>query len=153
MTPQSERGSLGQYHEAGFWIGPRVFDDGSIARLRASCERVLSGKLGGASSPYFLIDDTQPAGGLRRAFNSQFVDAAIYAAICNPPLGMLAARLMGVDSVRLWYSQIIEKPPANRTTQGNAANVGWHQDYRYWQCCDPPNLLTAWIAFVSGTVK
>jgi len=24
--------------------------------------------------------------------------------------------------------------------------VGWHQDYGYWQCIDPPEMLTAWVA-------
>jgi ectoine hydroxylase-related dioxygenase (phytanoyl-CoA dioxygenase family) len=137
------------YQETGYWVGPKIFDDRSVADLRTACSKVLSGVPDGASSPHFLIDDTQPVGGLRRAFNASFVNSAVRTAIYNSAVGEIAAHLMGVTTVRLWYSQIIEKPPSDTSASGlmsEEANIGWHQDYRYWQCCEHPNMVTAWVA-------
>ena len=60
----------------------------------------------------------------------------------NPIIGAMAARLCGAKAVRLWHDQLLLKPP----NSGSVGNVGWHQDYHYWQCTDPPELLTAWVA-------
>ncbi|HUN86786.1 MAG TPA: phytanoyl-CoA dioxygenase family protein [Terracidiphilus sp.] len=140
------------YHKLGFWIGPRLFTDDDVKKLSIACTRVLSGDLGGRFSPYFMLDETQPKGGLRRAFNSTFVDPVLHDALHHSKIGEMAARLMGVEVVRLWYSQIIEKPAASSEQEiDTRANVGWHQDYRYWQCCDRSNLLTAWIALQKTT--
>jgi hypothetical protein len=148
----AEHAALASYREMGFWIGPRLFGDHGVERLRDACTRVLSGDLGGRFSPHFLIDDAQPVGGLRRAFNSSFVNPIIRDALYGSRVGELAARLMGVDVVRLWYSQIIEKPgTTTESTAETAAIVGWHQDYRYWQCCEHTNFVTAWIALQETT--
>ena len=149
MTPLPT--SFAQYRESGYWIGPRIFGNETIVTLRAACARVLSGELEGPVSPHFLIDDTQPVGGLRRAFNAQFVNSVIRSAVYHHSIGELAGHLMGVDAVRLWYSQIIEKPAVEASHSNDIANVGWHQDYRYWQCCEHSNLVTAWIALQETT--
>lgn len=133
------------YTEKGYWVSPPLFGDDAIARLRLGCERVLSGKLVEPASPAFQLDNPQPIGGLRRAFNASFVDPTIREAIHHREIGAIAARLMGVRAVRLWYSQIIEKPTVAGKTE-DRTTVGWHQDFRYWQCCDHSNLVTAWIA-------
>jgi Phytanoyl-CoA dioxygenase (PhyH) len=145
--------ALATYRTGGYWIGPRAFDDNSVANLRAACGRVLSGEIDEPGSPHFHIDDSQPPGGLRRAFNASFVNSIVRSAVNHRLIGELAARLMGVHSVRLWYSQIIEKPAMSSSNSAEAANVGWHQDYRYWQCCKDPNMVTAWIALQETTRK
>src|SRR5580658_7990875 len=99
MTSQSHPTTFARYRDEGYWIGPRIFDNESITNLRAACARVLSGELEGPSSPHFLIDDTQPVGGLRRAFNASFINSVIRSAVCHPRIGELAAHLMGVDAV------------------------------------------------------
>lgn len=60
-------------------------------------------------------------------------------------LGRRAAQLLGCASVRLWYTQLIAKYPVSAQSAISAGTVGWHQDYAYWQCCYPADLLTAWI--------
>jgi hypothetical protein len=149
---QDELASNKQYRDAGFWIAPKLFDDSFVAALRTACSQVLSGNLHEPPSPYFQLEAPQAPGELRRAFNASFVDPVIRTAIHESPIGELAAHLMEVPQVRLWYSQIIEKPSAkdiySSTDQGN---VGWHQDYRYWQCCEHTNMVTAWISLQETT--
>lgn len=51
--------------------------------------------------------------------------AATARLIRDPCLGELAARLTGVDGVRIWHDQALFKPPyGNQTT--------WHMDCPYW---------------------
>jgi ectoine hydroxylase-related dioxygenase (phytanoyl-CoA dioxygenase family) len=73
----------------------------------------------------------------------------LYALVCDPALGALAAQITGARGVQLWASQLLFKPPA-AAEQGN---VGWHQDrqyWRYWQA--PEGLFTMWIALSDVTM-
>ena len=52
---------------------------------------------------------------------------------------------MRAASIRLWHDQLLYKPGQSGAKE--SANVGWHQDYFYWQAASAPSLLTAWVAF------
>ena len=67
-------------------------------------------------------------------------------AVTDPYLGQLTAQLLDTEGIRLWYDQIIFKPGSAGSAPTKAGNVGWHQDYTYWQCTDSTELVTAWIA-------
>ncbi len=61
-----------------------------------------------------------------------------------PSIGATAARLTGADSIRLWHDQLLYKPVDGPDVP---ANVGWHTDRQYWQCCSSGEMLTAWVGF------
>lgn len=143
MNPRSSISRI--YANQGFVVGPRLFNEAEVARLRYACEQILGGEFDGPSTRHFSVEASQP-GALRRAFNPSSVDPTLRDAMFDERIGALAAQLLRVDAVRLWYSQIIEKPPAAGSEAPDIANIGWHQDYRYWQCCEHSNLVTAWIS-------
>lgn len=55
------------------------------------------------------------------------------------------AKLIKSDEARLWHDQIILKPGSGSEAT-DLGNVGWHQDYAYWQCTNTDNLISVWIA-------
>jgi ectoine hydroxylase-related dioxygenase (phytanoyl-CoA dioxygenase family) len=62
----------------------------------------------------------------------------------HPLLGETAARLLGVEAVRLWHDQALYKEPGGRETDP-------HQDQPYWPIVET-NTVTAWIPFDGSTV-
>jgi ectoine hydroxylase-related dioxygenase (phytanoyl-CoA dioxygenase family) len=63
----------------------------------------------------------------------------------HPLVAETAARLLGVDAVRLWHDQALYKEPGGRETDP-------HQDQPYWPIVET-NTVTAWIPFDGSTVS
>jgi phytanoyl-CoA hydroxylase len=65
--------------------------------------------------------------------------------ILDPRIGRMAARLAGVDGVRIWHDQALVKQPwANPT--------GWHLDNPYWSF-HSRNAITIWVALDDATLE
>jgi ectoine hydroxylase-related dioxygenase (phytanoyl-CoA dioxygenase family) len=62
----------------------------------------------------------------------------------DPRIAGTAARLLGVDAVRLWHDQALYKEPGGRETDP-------HQDQPYWPIVET-NTITAWIPFDGSTL-
>jgi len=63
----------------------------------------------------------------------------------HPRVAETAARLLGVDAVRLWHDQALYKEPGGRETDP-------HQDQPYWPIVET-NTITAWIPFDGSTLS
>ncbi len=61
----------------------------------------------------------------------------------HPMIAGTAARLLGVDAVRLWHDQALYKEPGGRETDP-------HQDQPYWPIVET-DTVTAWIPFDGST--
>lgn len=73
---------------------------------------------------------------IRKTDNACWADRTIAALAMEPVIGRMAARLPGAETIRLWHDQLLCKPGGGSAS----GNVGWHQDYGYWQCADVPDL-------------
>jgi len=62
---------------------------------------------------------------------------AARAIVCAPRFAAAAARLLGVERVRLYHDQALFKPPG-------AARTPWHQDRYYWPL-DTDLTVTMWL--------
>lgn len=63
----------------------------------------------------------------------------------NPKIGEMAARLAGVDGIRIWHDQaLIKKPWANPTS--------WHLDTPFWSFSDR-RALSIWVALDDATLE
>ena len=56
-----------------------------------------------------------------------------------------AARLLGVDAIRIWHDQALYKEPGGRETDT-------HQDQPYWPIAET-DTITAWIPFDGSTLE
>jgi ectoine hydroxylase-related dioxygenase (phytanoyl-CoA dioxygenase family) len=63
----------------------------------------------------------------------------------HPAVAGTAARLLGVDAVRLWHDQALYKEPGGRETDA-------HQDQPYWPIVET-DTITAWIPFDGSTLS
>ena len=138
---------IASFWARGYWISPKLIDDGRIARLRQALERLFRGERDGHGS-YFEGKLTVPDDpvALRRVVNAWWVNDEIRDMVLDPGLGSLCARLLKVDGVRLWSDQVIIKPGGGPNAHSKAGNVGWHQDFAYWRIPSTTNMVTAWIA-------
>ncbi len=142
VTPEDKK----FYQENGFWMSPKIFSDEQVARLRQAHERIWSYQYDGDGYP---LSDWVTNGDpyqLRKIDNAWWINEEVKSAVTNPILGEIAAQLMDTDEVRLWYDQAIYKPGTQGSSKNQVGNVGWHQDYVYWQCTNHTHLVTAWIA-------
>lgn len=131
------------YRENGYWIAPKVLTEDEVELLREHHAKVIAGEYGTQRPPWSRnIEPGQPLSHIVKIDNSYWADSVIARYILHPLIGEMAARLTGARGIRLWHDQLLYKPPDT----GAKGNVGWHQDYGYWQCADPPELLTAWLA-------
>ncbi len=63
----------------------------------------------------------------------------------HPRLGETAARLLGVEAVRLWHDQALYKEAGGRRTDP-------HQDHPYWPIVET-DTVTAWVPFDGSTLE
>lgn len=135
-----------KFAEDGYWISPKLIDDDRIERLRRACERIWSGDYDGEGYPTYgpLPAFTDPRN-IRKLDFGFWINDEVRKMVTDPSIGELAADLMGTDEVRLWLDQVISKPGLGGEASP-VGNVGWHQDYGYWQCSSTPNMITVWIA-------
>ncbi|MFC3803659.1 phytanoyl-CoA dioxygenase family protein [Cohnella sp. GCM10012308] len=133
------------YEQNGYWIAPQLIDDARLERLREHMERVFAGQFETGRAPYDGYWKPEQGNGLRKTDNSHWADLELRALAADPVIGEIAALLMGADAIRLWHDQLLFKPGNPDRRAGG--NVGWHQDYAYWQGAAEPTLITAWVAF------
>ena len=134
------------FRENGFLNYGRVLTDEQLAALRASLDRVLSGK--SEASPEALRN----IGGGDQAVVVQVVNVweaepAFREHLSHETIVPMAAQLMGTDTVRVWHDQMQLKP----------AHIGgptvWHQDHPYWPVIQPADLVSAWVALEDATIE
>lgn len=134
------------FKENGYWISQKILSDEELAGIIEHMELVYDEKFETGRKPwggYWKNGDNPRA--LRKTDNSHWSDLTLRGVATSPAIGEIAGALMGADCIRLWHDQLLYKP--GRNTKKETANVGWHQDYSYWQCCAEPSLVTAWVAF------
>jgi hypothetical protein len=138
---------VAEYWEQGYWIAPKLFDDDQIQRLRRAQERLWAGDYDYFVRSQFGIPQVDPnSTKVRQQQNAFWLNAEIRGVSTSPLLGKIAARLMGVENVRLWHDQVISKPGTGDGEATVDSNVAWHQDYGYWQSVSTTNMCTAWVA-------
>lgn len=110
-----------------------VLDAGTVERfrelVRVAIERAERLDVGADNEAY------------QRAFDQYMnlwqVDEAVGEITLHPSLGELAARLLGVDAVRVYHDQALVKLAGGGPTP-------WHQDHWYWPV-DTDRMITMWL--------
>lgn len=146
------------YNENGYWISPKLLTDEQIAILRKEHERIWDKERDFDVYPWDGPRIYQEQNlNLKKFDNGWWINKAIRKLIFTPEIGYIASRLMDTSEVRLWHDQVLWKEGQGQDAR-ETGNVGWHQDYSYWQCSSTTNMVTAWIAlqdtdFSNGCMK
>jgi ectoine hydroxylase-related dioxygenase (phytanoyl-CoA dioxygenase family) len=139
---------IDQYWERGYWISPKLLSDRQIERLNNAHDRIWAGEIDGDGFYYEgrrVQEDLSPTA-IRKVNNGWWINDEVRDLCTSTLIGKVACALMKVPACRLWHDQVIEKPGTGPEVETIAGNVGWHQDYSYWQATDTTNMATAWVA-------
>jgi ectoine hydroxylase-related dioxygenase (phytanoyl-CoA dioxygenase family) len=133
------------FNRDGYWISPKLLTDDEITSLRAAHDRIWGRDYDGDGYPMYPQPDKYDSIRLRKLDNGWWINNTVKDVVTNPVLGEIAADLLNEDSIRLWHDQVLLKPGLNGA-ESNVGNVGWHQDFGYWQSSSTTNMVTVWIA-------
>lgn len=139
---------VAEYWQRGYWISPKLLSDQQIDVIRHAEQRVWAGDFDTDAMPEYseAIKPTYEADALRQCCNVWWLSDEVRKVVTSRNIGRIGARLMKVPSVRLWHDQMLYKPGLGPDGDSNRGNIGWHQDYGFWQCTSTSNMVTAWIA-------
>jgi ectoine hydroxylase-related dioxygenase (phytanoyl-CoA dioxygenase family) len=141
-----------EFQDKGYWISPKIIDDDQIERLRNALERVWAGDYDGDGYPMHGV--RKPPSDPQKIYkleNAWWVNDEVQKLVTSPLIGKLTASLLETDEIRLWHDQIITKPGIGKQSSASG-NVGWHQDFGYWQCSNNTDMVTVWIALQDTTI-
>lgn len=134
---------IANFREQGYLITEPLFDEVTLDRVTAECERVR------AETDARLAAEDRSGITLR---GRRYFLARLHAEselcrkiVTDPKLVRMAVDLLGPD-VRLYWNQAVIKPPH----QG--ASFAWHQDTGYVPI-EPQEYLTCWLALDDATVE
>lgn len=102
-------------------------------------------KLSGARQERWLAGDTFYDRVFLQRINLWKISAAVKRFMLAPELGRMLCRLEGIDGIRIWHDQTLQKPPwANPTA--------WHADNPKWSYSSP-HAISIWIALDAATLQ
>ena len=133
------------YEEHGWFVAPKVLSDDLIDEALVGAEEFYRGErdVELPRAAEFRDWNGDDGSALR---NSEFVslqNRRIARLVRESIVGAIAARLAGVEEIRLLDDQLVYKNPNSSAD----TTVGWHADKAYWGTCSSDKLLTAWIPF------
>ncbi|MDQ2650485.1 MAG: phytanoyl-CoA dioxygenase family protein [Actinomycetota bacterium] len=79
-------------------------------------------------------------GAFLQSFNLWRLDDHVASFVLDPRFAAVAARLLGVERVRLYHDQALCKGP-------DGGRTPWHQDHWYWPL-DTDDMITMWMPLV-----
>lgn len=140
------------YRDNGFIVLENFLDANELAHWRRTTDEAVTERL--EASPdltggkWNLTNQHDPDSYYARVFTQclKLADthAGMHTLMHNPCLGELAAKLAGVDGIRIWHDQALIKPPFGNPT-------GWHRDNPYWSFTSP-DALSIWVALDDATL-
>ena len=132
------------FHEQGYWIAPVIFSADELDRFRSATDLVRAGEYRRGQRPTLDLPIPPDETALRKIDNAWWADPDLAALATDSRLGAIAARLLGVPTIRLWQDQLLYKPPSGNVQ----TRIGWHQDWDSWRTvASVDHFVTAWVAF------
>ena len=141
LTPNDDE--CRRFSDDGYWIAPVVFASEEVDRFRAAMDRVRAGAYLTGRRPTLDLPIPPDETALRKIDNAWWADPDLASLATDARLGAIAARLLGVDRIRLWQDQLLHKPPSGK----DRTRIGWHQDWDSWRTvASIDRFVTAWVA-------
>jgi hypothetical protein len=140
---------VARYRETGVYLSRPILPAAVLDDANRGMERFYAGDHDHpfpGTTRYDDFDWTPADGdGLRKNDYARMQVDELHQLVTYPLIGAVAARLAGVEQIRLWHDQLLYKPPQSGTAPGT---VGWHTDRQYWTMCTSEQMLTAWVPLV-----
>lgn len=149
MYTKITRAEIEAYQRDGFLLLGEFLTVDELPELRAAVgecvEKMGKVKIGGAEAREMVEGDSYYDRVFLQRVNLWKIHDAIKKFFLNPALGEMLCKLAGIDGIRIWHDQTLQKPPwANPT--------GWHLDNPYWSF-HSPDAISIWIALDDATIQ
>ncbi|RIK38860.1 MAG: phytanoyl-CoA dioxygenase [Chloroflexi bacterium] len=147
MKTRISQQQIDTYRENGFVIIKDFLTPEELERWRAAVDAAIDarGKERILGRKEKLADDSYYNNVFVQRVNLWMDNEPIRNLILDRRIGRMAARLAGVDGVRIWHDQALVKQPwANPT--------GWHLDNPYWSF-HSRDAITIWVALDDATLE
>ena len=116
-----------------------------LAGIEEAVQQLGRYKLGGATEDKWLEGDRFYDRVFLQRINLWKINATVKKYMLAPELGRMLCRLEGIDGIRLWHDQTLQKQPwANPTA--------WHTDNTKWSY-HSPHAISIWIALDPATLQ
>ena len=133
------------YQENGFLVIEDFLDPHELAHWQHTTQEAVDQRL--ATTQGALSNQHDPDAYYAQVFTQCLKLAETHQGMrelmLDPRLGEMAARLAGVDGIRIWHDQALFKPPFGNPT-------GWHLDNPYWSFSSRDS-LSVWVALDDAT--
>ena len=155
MSPVKDKIASLIFQDQGFYLVPQLIPPDLIDVSVEHMDRVINGdyETHPNSMHHFSrnFEPGNPKDKLIKINNAHLVDSPLLKLISYHLIGEWASFILGgAKQVQVWHTQLLYKPTGN----GTKGNIGFHQDYNYWQTFkNPEGILTAWIALSDITIE
>jgi ectoine hydroxylase-related dioxygenase (phytanoyl-CoA dioxygenase family) len=134
------------YRENGFLVLPSFLSDDELEVWRNAVDTAVEDR-GSLRIPAVadLLDDPYYEKVFLQRLNLWQTSEAVRDFMLDTRIGEMAARLAGVDGVRLWHDQALFKPPFGNPT-------AFHLDTPYWSFWSR-DAISLWVALDDATLQ
>ena len=134
------------FHEDGFLLGDRIFDDDQVEELRRELDRVIAERsekpdLSRSRATHIRNLGGDPEAPVWQTINVWQASDAFRAVTFHPTIVEEVAQLLNAEELRVWHDQVQYKP------SGIGGPTGWHQDSPAWPNIAPKTAqVSSWVA-------
>lgn len=149
MNTELTSQQIEKYQRDGCLVFDEFLSDDELDEMRAAVVESVSQmgkrKVAGDGNPELVEGDTYYDRVFLQRLNLWKINDTIRKYFLNPELGRMLCRLEGIDGIRMWHDQTLQKQPwANPT--------GWHLDNPYWSF-HSRHAISIWIALDDATIQ
>jgi len=145
VTPATADSSqlVEEFQRDGFVVVPDLLDAGELARFGAAVDAAVARR--SRHDTRTLAEKSRYEQSFVQCQNLWEDSPNVRPLTFHPRVAGTAARLLGVDAIRLWHDQALYKEAGGRETDS-------HQDQPYWPIVET-DTITAWIPFDGSTLS
>jgi len=132
-----------EFRRDGFVVVPDLLDAGELARFGAAVDAAVARR--SRHDTRTLAEKSRYEQSFVQCQNLWEDSPNVRPLTFHPRVAGTAARLLGVDAIRLWHDQALYKEAGGRETDS-------HQDQPYWPIVET-DTITAWIPFDGSTLS
>jgi len=149
MYTDITQSQIEQYQLDGCLIFDKFLTPIELEEIRDSVtitvEKMGKEKIAGLSDTEVVEGDSYYDQVFLQKLNLWKINKTIKKYFLNPKLGEMLCKLEGIDGVRVWHDQTLQKMAWGNPT-------AWHLDNPYWSF-HSPNALSIWIALDDATIQ
>lgn len=116
-----------------------------IAAVEQSVAQMGKQKVAGAGNKELVEGETYYDRVFLQRLNLWKINDTIKKYFLSPALGEMLCKLAGIDGIRVWHDQTLQKQPWGNPT-------AWHLDNPYWSF-HSKNALSIWVALDDATMQ